>query len=248
MGSQETRIFTAVLTTCFLLGSVFLYFLWTLLKQRRHNIHLKKANNIAEISAMEKERSRIAADLHDEIIVYITSVKTKTSYLQPGDSFETGREAIIKEMDEVKKRIKEISFDLMPSTLLRQGLISGISGFIDSLHHHDDIAILFYHPGQLELPEQKAINIFRVVQEVLHNVIKHSGATQVIITMETKEPLLILKIGDNGIGLDYDAVIKETSGLGLRSILNRIDIMGGHAFVRSEKGKGLGYVFEIPLK
>jgi signal transduction histidine kinase len=135
----------------------------------------------------------------------------------------------------------------MPTTLLRHGVISGINGFIRSLNQHEHLAIAFYPPDQLELPEQKAINIFRIVQEALHNVIKHSGATEVIITLETKGQLLILKIGDNGVGLDYDAVIKETSGFGLRSILNRVGIMGGHAFVQSKKGEGLGYVFEIPL-
>jgi signal transduction histidine kinase len=150
-------------------------------------------------------------------------------------------------MDEILSRLREISFDLMPYALLRKGLVGAIEQLISFINRTNTIDIALVTESAIELPQQKTINIFRIVHEILHNAIKHSKATAVLISVDKKGQHLEIKIADNGIGFDYDQELNETTGFGLRSIQNRTESMGGNLFVQSEKGKGLSYIIEIPL-
>ena len=149
-------------------------------------------------------------------------------------------------IDEILNRIREISFDLMPTALLRKGLLGGIAELMAHIKRSYSIEIAMVADETLELSEQKAINIFRIVQEVLHNAVKHAKATEILIVIENKPGLLIVKIADNGVGMDYGLVLKETKGFGLRSIQNRAALLGGQVFVQTSPQKGMSYLFEFP--
>lgn len=244
MDSEEARIYSAVLITCGVLGTVFIYFFVSIVRQQRRNMQLQKQNSHAEINAIEKERSRIAADLHDEIAPYLTAIKLKISDFDMHDTI--GKQIVETRIDEILNRIREISFDLMPTALLRKGLLGGIAELMAHIKRSYSIEIAMVADETLELSEQKAINIFRIVQEVLHNAVKHAKATEILIVIENKPGLLIVKIADNGVGMDYGLVLKETKGFGLRSIQNRAALLGGQVFVQTSPQKGMSYLFEFP--
>lgn len=243
MDSEEARIYSAILISAAVLACIFIYFFISIVRQQHRLVKLQKQNNTAEITAMEKERSRIAADLHDEIAPYLTAVKIKVSDFEMKDV--ASKRHVEKTIDIVLERLREISFDLMPAVLLRKGLYSGIRELIFHINKSNNIDIALVADETDQIPKEKAVHLFRVVHEVLHNAIKHSKATEILIVFERKEHLFLMKIADNGLGFNYNEKLNESSGLGLRSIQSRISMMGGKTFVHTGRGKGLSYVFQF---
>ena len=248
MDAQETRIYTAIISTSLVLGIIIIYFIISIIRHQRRNIELHKKNILAEITQIEKERARIAADLHDDLGPLLSAVKMKINTFEltdPHDQIEI--EKTNKHIDNILKRIREISFDLMPNTLLRKGLVKAVKEFVDYLSNTSKISFNFNFDDDIKINEQRSINLYRIVQEIIHNTIKHAQATQVDIDLRVVNNNLVLTLTDNGIGFDYSRESKESIGFGLRSLLSRTEIMKGHMYLESKKGKGTTYTFEIPL-
>jgi signal transduction histidine kinase len=205
-------------------------------------------NILAEITQIEKERARIAHDLHDEIGPLLAAVKMKINSFDLSD--ETDKTEMVKtntHIDDILKRIREISFDLMPSSLLRKGIATAIKEFVDLLNNNTSIKFYFECEKDIVVSEQVSINIYRIIQEIVHNTIKHSKATELRINLEQIKNKLVLQIADNGIGFNYQKEAAENAGFGLKSLLRRIEVIGGQMFLDSKIGKGTTYTFEIPL-
>ena len=144
------------------------------------------------------------------------------------------------------KRMREISFDLMPNTLLKKGLVTAFIEYIDFLNNENNIQFTFINETDCLIHEDKSVNIYRIVQEVTHNAVKHARATEIGIELRDKNNKIQLAINDNGIGFDYKKALAENTGIGLNSISNRTQIAGGRMFVESSEN-GTRYIFEIPL-
>jgi signal transduction histidine kinase len=225
-----------------------LYFLISLVRNQKRNLELYERYSKAEINAMEKERSRIANDLHDDIAPVLTIIKKKMSDLPYTNEKEIAQKnEIEKEITEVLGRVREVSFNLMPASLLRTGLHSAIVSIVKHVEKNYGIDIGFRAEEGMPIPANISIHIYRIVHEVVHNAIKHAQATQMLIEFDVKDDRLILKISDDGIGINYEAKLDESTGLGLRSIQNRVHLLNGQMSIHSKKGDGVRYVFEIPL-
>lgn len=247
MDAQETSLYTAILIASIIIGIIIIYFVVSIITQQRRNLELHKRNILTEITALEKERARIAADLHDELGPLLSAVKMKINSFELAD--EDDQEEIAKtnqHIDSMVKRVREISFDLMPSALIRKGLIVAIKEFADYIMKSHALHIEVRATESLSLPEQKAVNLYRIIQEVIHNTLKHAKASQLVIDLHTEKNKLVLKMQDDGIGFNPDALDKNT-GLGLRSLLSRTEIMNGTMYLDTKKGDGTSFTFEIPL-
>jgi two-component system NarL family sensor kinase len=248
MDAQENRIFTAILITVFVLGSIITYFIVSILRHHRKNVELHKQNILAEITQIEKERERIAHDLHDELGPLLSAVKMKINSFDLSDKEDKIQvEKTNAHLNEVLKRIREISFNLMPNSLLRKGIIPALKEFVEYLNNNTKIRFLFTFEKEIKLSEQNDVNMYRVIQEVVHNTIKHSHANELRIDLKKVKNNVVLSMADNGVGFDYTKESEENIGFGLRSLLIRTEIMNGKMFIDSEPGKGTTYTFEIPL-
>lgn len=248
MDAPEATIFTAVLITSIVLAVVLSYFIITIIRQHRRSRELYRSKILAEITTLEKERSRIAADLHDELAPLLLSVKYKiNSFELELDEDEETLEDANKNIDHSIDRIREISNDLLPDVLLRKGLVAAIHQSINGLQKKTGCAIDFAAGDIPLLEKEKVINIYRVVQEVVHNTIKHARASELKINMNVYDGLMTIQANDNGIGFDHLTQIKEYSGLGLRNLSSRIEILGGNMYLDGGPGKGTQYIFEIPV-
>lgn len=255
MDAEQTKIYTAVLITAIVTGSILLFFIISLIQQQRRNNRLYTAKIQAEISTLENERTRIAADLHDELGPLLSAIKFKLSSIETGsEEDEQTMQATAEHITDIIKRLREISNDLMPNTLVRKGLSFAIEEFIYKLgsaalpgDKGTGLNIDFRHKDIPGLPKEKAINIYRIIQEIVHNTIKHSGATQLTIELKAEQGKLILMTRDNGKGFNYRSAVTESTGLGLRSVVSRNDVMKGDIFIESQPGKGTGYTIEIPV-
>ena len=248
MYTEETSIYAAVLITSVTLGIIIAYFIISIVKQQRRTLELQKASILAELSAMEKERARIAADLHDDLGPILSVIKFQVDQVEgvSGEEKEQLMQASLY-LDGLITRMREIANNLMPTALHRKGLVTAIEEFISKAKETGNLEINFSYPESLQLPEETSINIYRAIQEVVHNCIKHAGASELKILLSKKNGLLTILCRDNGKGFDYAKVAKESGGIGLKSLKNRTEMMGGTMEVESKEGKGTAFLFEIPV-
>jgi two-component system NarL family sensor kinase len=197
---------------------------------------------------MERERTRIAADLHDDLGPILSVIKFQVDNLQMVNDEDKEQMAQASQyLDTLIGRLREIANNLMPSALHRKGLVTAVEEFIHKAETANGLQIGFHHPDNLLLTEEKSINIYRAIQEVVHNCIKHAKATRMEIDMDTKNGSLIILCKDNGQGFDYQKMSKESNGIGLKSLKNRTEMMGGTLVVESKPGTGSAFLFEIPV-
>ena len=249
MDAHEATIYSAILITGVIIGIIIIYFIISIIRHQRRNIESYKAKIVAEIATLEKERTRIASDLHDEIGPVLSSIKFKINSIDINndeDKFQLEKASM--HIDDIIKRMREISNDLMPNTLLRKGPIYAIAEFIDQVVKTDKLKIEFKYYDVPEIPAERSIHLYRIIQEIIHNTVKHARAHNLKIELKTINDCLVLLSEDNGAGFDYSTASKENYGLGLRNLLNRTELLHGSMFVDSRHGKGTKFTIEIPLK
>jgi two-component system NarL family sensor kinase len=247
MDEQERRFYLTVLIICAILGIIITYFIISIIRQQKRSVRLYKQSIHTEIATLEKERTRMAADLHDEVGPVLSALKLKLNSLDidnPDDKEEVQKSN--EQIDKLLQRMREITFDLMPNSLIRKGLPAAIIEFIEYISRKSQLKILF-HFEEIRLTQQQSINLYRILQEIIHNTMKHSGASELSIQLKTNEKGIVLSTADNGIGFSYESKAKEAMGLGLRNLLSRTEMVGGKMFFESKKGRGTSYIFEIPI-
>jgi len=205
----------------------------------------------AIIAAEENERKRIAADLHDGVGQIMSAAKMNLSAFEneipfKDESQKLSFEKIIDLVDESCKEIRSVSHQMMPNALLKSGLASAIREFIDKL----DSRILKVNLHTEGLNERLESNVetvlYRVIQECVNNVIKHSGANVLDISLIKDKDGIAATIEDNGKG--FSAKDKEKfEGIGLKNILSRIAFLKGSVDFDSSPGNGTLVAIHVPL-
>jgi two-component system NarL family sensor kinase len=245
MDAQETGVYTAAVITTVVIGGNILYFIISSIRRQKRNLRLQKQNILAEISAIEKDRSRIAYDIHDELGPVLSSVKLMVNTFELKDTDDKLQvEKINDNIDRALTRIREISYNLMPAVLLRAGLITALKEYVNNFSSLG-LRIYLDAPDTLTLSESKSINIFRIVQEITHNTIKHAKASSLEIDFIIEKNKLIILLKDDGIGFEQKEIAKQ-AGLGLKSLQSRTQLMNGRMYCESKKGNGTEFIFEIP--
>jgi two-component system, NarL family, sensor kinase len=248
MDTPEKEYYDSLIVVVIIAGIVLLYFIITAIRYQRRSLRLHKERIQAEIDTLENERKRIAADLHDELGPLLSAVKLQINNLEttdPEDLQAIGKSS--KYIDTIITKLREISNDLMPNTLLRKGLKNAIVEFIDNSKDAYKLPVKFICEQDLQLEQDKEINLYRIVQEITHNTLKHAKASMLIIKISIQDDRLFLMTADNGVGFDYFSKIRDNSGLGLRNLQSRTEVMGGEFNCISTPEKGTAYTIEIPL-
>jgi len=248
MDSPEKEYYNSLVVVLIVVGTVLLYFIITAIRYQRRSLRLHKERIRAEIDTLENERKRIAADLHDELGPLLSSVKLQINSLEttdPGDLQVLEKSS--RYIDTIITKLREISNDLMPNTLLRKGLKNAIVEFIDNSQDIYKLPVKFICEQDLQLDQDKEINLYRIVQEITHNTLKHAKATMLIIKISIQDNRLFLLTADNGVGFDYFSKIRDNSGLGLRNLQSRTEVMGGEFNCTSSAEKGTCFTIEIPV-
>jgi signal transduction histidine kinase len=248
MDTPEKEYYESLLAVVVIVGIVISYFIITAIRYQRRSLRVHKERIQAEIDTLENERKRIASDLHDELGPLLSAVKLQINNLEttdPGDLHIIDKSS--QYIDSIITKLREISNDLMPNTLLRKGLKNAIVEFIDNSQDAYKLPIKFICGQDLQLSQDKEINLYRIVQEITHNTIKHAKASMLIIKISIQNDRLFLMTADNGAGFDYFSKIRDNSGLGLRNLQSRTEVMGGEFNCVSTPDKGTAYTIEIPV-
>ena len=200
--------------------------------KNKHNTDLLRSS----IEVQEAERKRIAQDLHDEIGGLLTTSKIYFNQLKPGVSEEQLRQTSDKVnllFDEMMTNIRRISHDLRPVVLENFGLIEAIESLNEKLSEVG-VEALFTHRISLRLHKDVELNLYRILQELIGNTLKHASARHISIDMETAGNGLYLNYTDDGTGFEPGAT---TGGLGMKSIASRLNLLHGNMTItRQERG------------
>ncbi len=249
MDTQETTIFTAVLIASIILIIIVAFFVVSIVRQQRRNLELSRQNVLAEISVLEKERARLATDLHDELGPLLSVIKFQVDTVEIQDQKDAEQlQSASTHLDSLMDRVRTISYNLMPSVLIRKGLSSSIQDFLARVEEATGLKTSYSCTAPPHLPEDISINIYRIVQEVVHNAVKHAKAKNLIIEMNKEKEDLILLIRDDGIGFNPEQASQKGSGLGLKSIKSRVDLMNGSLRLESKENKGTAFLMRIPIE
>lgn len=246
MDPNETKIYNAILMAAAVLGIILVYFIVTVVRNQRRHLKLQQENILVEITTLENERKRIVSDLHDELGPLLSVVKFQVMSLETKE--EGDLELIEKansNLDDILDKIRDICNELMPQALIRKGLIMAISEFISDLDKRTAIEMSFKYED-INIPSHSEIHLYRMIQEIINNAIKHSRATRLDINLFQRNEKLVVTIHDNGKGFATDTILRESTGLGLKNILSRVDILKGDVYLASNPHQGTTYTIEIP--
>jgi signal transduction histidine kinase len=248
MDFQETQIYQSLLIAIVVIGCIIGYFIYLFIRQQRKVLRIERQNAIAQVNALENDRSRIAADLHDDIAPMLSAVKMRINSFELSDNEDAVQlEKTNSIIDDMATRLRSISFDLMPVSLQVKGICTAIQEYVSLLDEQTPVEIRLFIRGNIVLPDQKAVHVYRIVQEIVHNTLKHAQASELRITLAEQKGQLLLQTIDNGIGFHYSKTISKAGGLGLRSLQNRVTLLSGRMDLKSTEGKGTTYHIEIPL-
>lgn len=205
----------------------------------------------AIIEAEEAERKRIASDLHDGVGQMFSAVKMNLAGLMDRVEMPRKEDQFLAEktlalVDESCKEVRIISHKMMPNFLLKSGIAADIRSFIEKIDE-ESLKISFETEGfsnQLEYSEE--VILYRVIQELVNNVIKHADANTLNISLTKNKTSIHLVLSDNGKGFDYSK-IDELEGLGVKNIKIRVDYLKGKLSYLANHPKGTTVKIEIPL-
>jgi two-component system NarL family sensor kinase len=205
----------------------------------------------AVIEAEEQERMRIAKELHDGIGQTLSAVKMNMSTLDNSVQFSNPEQKMmmqnaIEMVDDSVKEVRSVSHNMMPNALIRAGLAKAVREFINKLNTNQMKIDLDIVGLEERLDQTVETVMYRVIQENVSNIIKHSNANHVNIQLIRHDHELVTMIEDNGIGFDT-AKINSFEGIGLKNIQSRIEYLKGNVTFDSTQGRGTVVTIEIPL-
>jgi len=206
----------------------------------------------AVLKGEEQERARIAKDLHDGLGGILSGIKFSFTTMK-GNLVMTpeNQQAFERSMDMLDSSIRElrtVAHNMMPEALLRFGLDVALKDFCYEINQSGALKISYqsFGPENVDIDQTIAISLYRIVQELINNTMKHSGASSAIVQLTKSHEQLFLTVEDDGKGFD-SAILKTNKGIGWVSIKNRIDFLKGKLDITSKEGEGTSVHIEIFL-
>lgn len=235
-----------VFLSIIMLAIVFLMAMWRYYKSmKRKQEELFKAT----LQAQEKERGRIAEDLHDDIGPRLSALKLSVDLLR-NEYTSDERNIMIDEtteiLDYVIKDIRIIVRNLAAKYISEKGIYQQLLEFRKQIENASSISIdMEIESFKQNLDDNFAVNLYRIIQELINNSIKHAQCTRIDLLAENSSNFLSIIYKDNGKGFNESTISK---GLGLNNILTRIKLYKGECQVTSTPGQGTRYSIKFDLK
>ena len=194
----------------------------------------------AVLETEDKERKRIAQDLHDGLGQLLSTARLNVASLEDAVENDDDESRIWKNslnlIDEACTEVRNISHAMMPNVLIQKGIKNALQELVDKINASGQLNVdLNFKQFDDDLSEIHKVAVYRIVQEVLNNTIKHAEATKATVKLETVNSNLFLHISDNGMGFDLNQ-IENSSGIGWKNIQSRIETMNGTMNIQSRNG------------
>ncbi|MBL4755672.1 MAG: tetratricopeptide repeat protein [Flavobacteriales bacterium] len=251
---QRMILGTLIILMVLVLALAFLLYNRMRMRQKaRLNEHLLKQNEIrlkTIVETQEKERQRIARDLHDGLGQQLAGLKINLSGLNKHrDTISLDKQNIfdasIERVDEVCVELRNIAHQMMPRALSVAGLVPAIEDLLQQLLGTSQLKYNFEAQKVEKLPEHMEIGVFRVVQELINNILKHAKAQEISVQLFRNRDHLVLIVEDDGIGIKSGESDKK--GIGLMNISARVQALNGSYSFDSGPNAGTVTNIRIPL-
>ncbi|GGE44817.1 two-component sensor histidine kinase [Pedobacter psychrotolerans] len=265
LNARNNRLYNLVLGLGCLFLLVSLVFVAVIARNRSKLAEQKEINYRQQLSEMEQkqqlkvtkamldgeehERERVARDLHDGLGGMLAGVKIGLSGwtdTQPGASQDKDLHRIIGQLDTSVSELRRIARNMVPETLLDFGLEVALKDLCE-FHMRDGLQIAFEAFNiETSIPISTQLHIYRIVQELLSNAIKHARASSIILQCTQDAKVFLITFEDNGIGFDRKKQ-EQSKGMGLKSIRNRVDFFNGQLEIISGVGEGTTINIELNI-
>lgn len=216
-------------------------------------LHDQEVENLAALmEGQEQERKRIARDLHDRLGSKLATVRLHINGMESTVANSESEPQFIqstKLLDEACQEVREIAHNMASGVLTHFGLVAAIREMANTLDSSGQIKVAV-HEFEMEgyrMPSSMEIGIYRVIQELISNILKHARATEVNVHLTRFDHGLNLMVEDNGVGFDLLTQQSDQSGMGLQNMKSRLSKMGGTFEIDSAIGRGTTVLMDIPV-
>ena len=255
--NRRKSFIIAILTAIIIILLLFSFIIYTRIKirqERRMNeerMQMKQVQMKVVLESQEKERKRFARDLHDGFGQMITAMKLKITQLQ-SSSDQTELNGLAKEsnnlLDTMHQQLREIAHNLMPEPLVNEGLTVALKDYAARISENNQIEIeVSAFDLDRRLDQSIEVNLYRIIQEWINNVIKYSGAKKLSIQLTGYENEINLIIEDNGLGFEKEK-LTQSSGWGWKNIQSRLEAINGALEIDTQPGSyGTSFILDLPI-
>jgi len=240
------------------LSGMLIFALWRKKNKSKQKLQEERISNLqqkinlerlkASINAEERERTRISRELHDGIGGLLSVARMNFELAKKANQNQTNKDFAdgLQMLEEATVELRKAAYNLMPEVLLTQGLASAVQAFCEKMASKSNTSITFQAMGQKkETSTTFDLSIYRIIQELLHNIIKHAKAPHALVQINFhEEGSTNITIEDDGIGLPADA-FKNSKGMGLKNMKERVNDLGGKLDIQSTPETGTSIYLEF---
>lgn len=225
------------------------FLVWQKLLQRQRlqqqllqTLEVEKTIQVLEamMQGEEKERMRLSKDLHDGVGGLLSAVKMHFWALKYERTFlqqDQGFNHALRMLDDAIGEVRKTAHNLMPEILSRMGLAGALELFCHNVSHSRELQITFYTSGEMQrFRSNFELPVYRIVQELINNIIKHAHATEALVQLILHNELLTITVEDNGVG--FEDIDPGGTGMGLKNLHTRIQSLNGHLTLTAIPGSG----------
>ena len=248
MDPRHYSLFLAITLATLFVVAILLYFVFRIIQKQQQLLRIQRQMFNVEMATLEKERTRIAGDLHDDLGPLLAAIKYRIQIVTPAteqDQKELDR--CSDHLQEAIVRLRQVSYNLLPAVLERRGLAQAIQDLAVNMEQLHPLQIEFINDLASPISKEIEIHLYRMVQEGVANCVQHAAASRLQIKLTADHRVLTLQLVDNGIGIAPKVSVDTLRGRGITGFRNRAMMLGGTFVMESESGKGTALTFEIPL-
>lgn len=208
------------------------------------------------ITIKEEQRKVLAADIHDTVAQALAGIGYKIQYCSEmartkPDLVNAELEILTQAVNKAIKQCREVISNLRPDLIDTIGMVPALRKLFENYTRETGIKVSALLPEVMDVPGDKSICLYRVAQEALRNVLRHSGSETVRVSLTDNEGMAVMEVSDDGKGFDFSAQppwIKDPAKVGLLYMRQRIESVGGTILVETSPNKGCSLTVRIPLK
>lgn len=203
----------------------------------------------ALVEGQQKERERIGTDLHDRLGSMLGAIKLQFGALEQkvtemGSAQEEHTRTITGLIDDASHEVRRISHDMLRGNLAQFGLVQAIQDLCDSIRVPGLEVELLAHGMEQRVERDIEIAAYRIIQELITNAVKHSGASSITVQLTASSALLNLLVEDNGTGFSEE---DNSTGVGLSNVRSRVDKLSGSLLLDTHMGRGTSISVDLPI-
>lgn len=205
---------------------------------------------VATINSQEKERTRVGQELHDSVGAMLSAIRLNMKMLMQDPAlFQKSSDEITSYLDQTIETVRNISHNLYPAGLKTFGMIGVLKEYIEKFNTSDQLTISLQENGERRrLDPNTELIIFRILQELIHNAVKHSRASTITISMDWRDAQLSIEVRDDGVGFTSDQLDPGKRGLGLYNISNRAEVIDAKVNFNNTENGGACIDLQVPYQ